>query len=238
MERSLRHVDALLAPSHFTAERHRAAGIECPIRVLPHFATIDAPAQTWSSPPAGERANFLYAGRLTASKGVLELVHLFLNLPQYDLLLAGDGELSGTLRHCIGQAKHIRLLGSVEHANLISRYQEATAVIVPSIGPEAFGLVAVEAMACGTPVIVREAGGSAETIQTSGGGVVYRSDDELLYAVHRLAADPAWRGELARKARVGYEENYTAATHLNKYLQIIETIRAQKHSTDPAPALA
>src|SRR5262245_56304939 len=64
LERCLRHVDALLSPSEFTAQRHREGGITCPIHVLPTFATIDPPAEP-AQPQARQRPQFVYVGRLT-----------------------------------------------------------------------------------------------------------------------------------------------------------------------------
>jgi glycosyltransferase involved in cell wall biosynthesis len=235
IHRCLRHIDLLLTPSAFTAQRHREGGITCPIQVLPTFATIGAPAA--SDSPLSGRAHFVFAGRLTHSKGVLDLAAQFRTLPQYDLTIAGEGELLETLRRSFGDCANIRLLGAVSAEQVVRLFQQATAMILPCVGPEVFPLVVLEALACGTPVIVREAGGSAEAVQATGGGVVYRTSNELRQAVQRIADDPAWRDSLASNAILGYQQRYTVSTHLTEYFRIIQAIQTSKHAGDAPGAL-
>jgi len=226
--RSLRHVDMLFAPSEFVARKHRERGIACPITVLPNFTPMQVPVEP--PPPPPHRPHFLYAGRLTPSKGVIDLVDLFRQLPQYDLSIAGDGELRDALRRRAAGHGHIRLLGEVPWEELPSLYRQATATIVPSLGPEVFSLVILESMACGTPVIVREAGGAAESVNKTGGGVVYRDSAELCRAMERMSGDHDWRAALARSAERGQAEHYAAPAHLRRYFEIINEVADRKRS--------
>jgi glycosyltransferase involved in cell wall biosynthesis len=226
VQRSLKQIDALLIPSQFATHRHQEGGIDCPIHVLPTFTDIQIPPLPPSEPP--RRPHFVYAGRLTLSKGVVELVDQFARFPQYDLTIAGDGELMKMLRRRIEDCPNICLAGSIPREQLLRLYQQATAVILPCVGPEVFPLVVLEAMACGTPVIVREAGGSAEAVRATGGGVMYHDRDGLCQAIRQMAANPAWRQSLAHKARVGYERYYTPEVHLRRYSELIGQIQATK----------
>lgn len=227
IERSLMHIDAMLSPSQFTAQHHKDRGITRPIHVLPTFSSFEPPTAP-AAPPASGRAQFVYVGRLTTSKGIRELAQSFRRLPQYDLLVAGDGELGDALRQEFRDSANIQFLGVVGRGRLVELYQQAAAVIMPCIGPEVFPLVPIEAMACGTPVIVRQAGGSGEAIEQTGGGVVYQTEEELVSAIQRMAGDHEWRSELARRAKAGYDAHYTADQHVSRYLQIIETVRLAK----------
>jgi len=95
---------------------------------------------------------------------------------------------------------------------------------VPTIVPETFGLAVVEAAACGTPAIVAKgAGGAPEIVETSGGGVIYDGDAELVAAIRRLTGDPSMRSRLGALARAGYEAHYTREKHLAAYLRHVET---------------
>jgi spore coat protein SA len=94
-------------------------------------------------------------------------------------------------------------------------------VISPTWGPEAFPLVNIEAMSCGTPVIARRAGGSAEAIERTDGGLVYEEPGELLSRVDRLAGDPALRQELAARAREGYLRHYSEERWMERYFALI-----------------
>jgi D-inositol-3-phosphate glycosyltransferase len=81
-------------------------------------------------------------------------------------------------------------------------YRAATAVIVPSHS-ESFGLVAVEAQACGTPVVASAVGGLRTAVADGRSGVLIGSRDPTAYAnvLERLLTEPGWRRELASGAR-------------------------------------
>ncbi|MDX1380348.1 MAG: glycosyltransferase, partial [Xanthomonadales bacterium] len=159
-KRCLDRVDAILAPSRFTAEHHRAAGIDRPIHVLHSFSQPLPPADAADYRSA--RPLFVYAGRIEASKGVEHLVQAFRERPGYDLLLAGAGSLLERLRADTADWPHIRFLGSLPHGEVAALYRAAVAVVSPTWGPVAFPGVNIVALSCGTPVIGRRAGGSVE----------------------------------------------------------------------------
>ena len=92
IQRSLANVDILLAPSEYTAKRHRAAGLTAPIHVLPMFSGIEPRSPIEKDVPS--RPFFLYVGRVTASKGIAVLLEDFLPMRDYDLIVVGDGELA------------------------------------------------------------------------------------------------------------------------------------------------
>jgi glycosyltransferase involved in cell wall biosynthesis len=226
VERSVAHADALLAPSEYTARRHRDAGLKPPIHVLPLFSAIEP--RSVGSPPQRPRPHFLYVGRLIAPKGIGPLLEEFARLPAYDLHVIGDGDLRGELERRFVSFRHIRFLGQIPQAELVAAYRDATALIFPSLAPETFGLSIVEAFACGTPAIVRDAGGCREPIDATGGGLVYRTSEELRAALSRLADEPGLREHLARRAREGFLRLYTPQRHVESYLAHVGAIRATK----------
>ncbi|WP_342347357.1 glycosyltransferase [uncultured Nitrospira sp.] len=222
IERSLVNVDALVAPSEYTAERHRALGQTPPIHVLPTFSRL-APELNGNAIPQ-ERICFLYVGRVTASKGIAILLKEFAGISQYDLLVVGGGDLLPTLqRQYVGQ-RHIQFLGPLSEEQLGPLYQKATALILPSLAPEVFPLNILEAFAHGTPAIVHNAGGSREAIDKTGGGLVYHSREELHDAITLLAKDFQFCKTLGQRARAGYEQFYSQKRYLERYLQLIQEI--------------
>jgi glycosyltransferase involved in cell wall biosynthesis len=156
----------------------------------------------------------------------MQLVEEFRRLPAYDLTIVGGGKLQAEVRRAAAGCSNIRVLGEQPRQAVIELFQQATAAVLPALGPETSPLAVVEAMACATPVVVREAGGSAESVEATGGGVVYRKSEELAPALRRIAEDPQWRESLATKARQGYLERYTPAVHLRRYLGIIRSLQA------------
>jgi len=165
LERSLEHVDTILVPSRFTAEKLVEAGIRRPIEVLNSFSRLAGGRGGAGDKPEPGRPLFVYAGRLEASKGLDSLVDAFIQRPAYDLLIAGDGSLSDALEIRCADLEHIRLLGKLPAEKLHALFRDAYAVVSPTWGPEAFPLVNIEAMSCGTPVIARRSGGSVESIE-------------------------------------------------------------------------
>ena len=226
VDRSFANVDMLLAPSKYTAERHRAAGLSAPIHVLPLFSELDPSLPIKNSAP--RRPYFLYVGRVTASKGIAVLLEDFLPLRDYDLIIVGDGNLRTALQRQYADSRHIRFLGPRSHHELVPLYQQATALIFPSLAPESFGLSVIESFACGTPAIVHAAGGNREAIDATGGGYVYESREELHQALTVLAENSRIRERLGQCARKGFEQYYTEKLYISAYLDIIGAIQHRK----------
>lgn len=219
-------VDALFSPSEYTARRHREAGFGPPIHVLPLFSALVP--ELAAAPLRPNRPRFLFVGRVTASKGIEPLAREFAALPEYDLDVVGEGDARVDLERRFGDRRNIRFLGAVPQRGLAALYREASALILPSIAPETFGLTVVEAFACGTPAIVRDAGGAREVVDATGAGFVYRNAGELRAAIRRLAEDAELRQRLGALARSGYLRLYTEETHLRRYLDHVEAIGARK----------
>ncbi len=226
IDQSLANVDAILSPSQYTAERHKALNHPPPIHVLPTFSRLDPKLN--GSVPLQERCYFLYVGRITASKGIATLLDEFAKLSEYDLLIVGDGDLLPTLQVQYAGHRHIQFLGPLPQEQLGPLYQKAIALVLPSLAPEVFPLTILEAFACSTPAIVHNAGGSREAIDKTGGGFVYDSREELHHALAKLANDPTLRETLGQRARAGYTQYYTPATYVRQYLNLIQAIAKKK----------
>lgn len=230
LRRSLEPIDLMLSPSEFTAERHREAGLDIPIRVLPLFSNI-APDSMGDAKV--EKGTFIYCGRVTASKGVEQLLQAIGRNPEVTVKIIGDGDAAAPLQEKFSGQANIHFLGHIAQEELTHYYATASAVVLPSIAPETFGLTVVEAAAFGTPAIVSSgSGGAADIVRQSGGGIVYDDEAGLDAAIRRIAADPALRNILGCKAQAAYRENYTADCHLSGYLEFvkhgIETHSARK----------
>ena len=229
IERSLNNVDALLAPSEYTAERHKALGRIPPIHVLPTFSRFDP--QLNGNANLQERVCFLYVGRVTASKGIAILLKEFAGISEYDLVVVGGGDLLPTLQQQYAEHRHIQFLGPLSQEQLGPLYQKATALVLPSLAPEVFPLTILEAFAYGTPAIVHNAGGSREAIDKTGGGLVYHSREELHHALTIMAKDSQLRKTLGQRARAGYTQFYSQATYVKGYLSLIQAIAKEKEVT-------
>ncbi len=224
LERSLDCVDLFLAPSRFTLQAHRARGFTRPMRHLPHFLPAVEVEPGGDPPP--RRPYFLFVGRLERLKGAHVLVEAFRAYRRADLVLAGDGEEGPRLRRLAAGLDHVRFLGRVAQGELGALYAGATALLVPSVGYEVFGLVLLEAFARGTPAIVHDLGALPELVGEAGAGLVYRTQAELVEAMERLRADGALRDELGARGHEAWRRLWSEERHLDGYFAAIDEARA------------
>lgn len=228
MARGLEGVDRIFAPSTFTRDALRDQGIDRPMTVLPNFAPAAFDTLTPAPAPLPARPEFLYVGRVTASKGIDRLAELFRQRPGYDLRIIGDGDLLAPLRARMAGVANVQFAGRLAQTELMGVYRRATALMLPSLAPETFGMTTIEAFSQATPAIVRDAGGAGEAVRASGGGFVYRTDADCLAAMDRLAGDAALRAGMGRAARLAYAARFREEDHLAAYLAQIAEIRAEK----------
>jgi glycosyltransferase involved in cell wall biosynthesis len=231
---ALREVDCLLFPSAFALEQHRAAGIDRPMQHLPYL--IPEPEPERRTEPVHPRPFFLVPGRLEKLKGVQDLIRLFREYREADLVIVGAGSYRSTLERAAAGLDHVHFKGSLHPSQLAAFYRQATAVLVPSLCYETFGLTAAEAMSHGTPAIVRRIGALAENVAQSGGGLAFDSLLECREAMERLRNDARLRRELGRRGREFSERHWSAGAHIPRYLELIGSLRARRDRVDSAPA--
>ena len=152
-------------------------------------------------------------------------------LGDYELVLAGEGDALPRLKERFAHYPNIRFVGRLDETSLVQLYSSATALLFPSIAPETFGLTAVEAMACGTPAIVRDAGGCAEIIETTNAGFVYRQSSELPALLHRIVREPGLRQRLSELALSGTRKFYTRQRYMDDYLALIDELHGCRQAT-------
>jgi glycosyltransferase involved in cell wall biosynthesis len=128
---------------------------------------------------------------------------------------------------------HIKFLGPLPQRDLGALYYHALACIVPSVTYETFGMISVEAFARKTPSVVRDLGALPEVIQDSGGGFVYRTDEELLEALERIARSPHLRAELGQKGYDGFVQWWCREAHLKLYFDYLNRSAQEKFGRIP-----
>lgn len=237
MDRMLPKVDCFLSPSVFTLNKHLEDGLDIPIVHMPYFLPDPKIAVGARTSQDTARPYFLFVGRLEKIKGVQNIIPVFRRRPEYDLVIAGDGEYRGELEGLAAGAENISFLGRVSQEELRELYSGARAVIVPSICYETFGIIVIEGFSCGTPAIVNDLGALPETIEQSGGGFVYGNEDELVDAMDRLASDPRLRKEMGDSGYSAYLKYWNETAHLEKYLGLVDDLM-EKRKGVPAEAVA
>jgi glycosyltransferase involved in cell wall biosynthesis len=188
----LRDARLVIAASTDLAERARALGAR-DVRVIPSGVEIPAELGVETEPP-----EVLYAGRLSAEKGVLELVEAARGLR---LRVVGDGPL---------RARVPGALGFVPHHELERLYASAAVVACPS-RREGFGVTCLEAMAHGRPVVATDVGGLRDLVVNGETGIVVppRDPAALREAIERLLGDRELRLRLGAAGRARARERFS-----------------------------
>jgi len=235
LDRGLQQLDALIFPSRHTLEEHRRRGIGAPLVHLPYFLPDDWSGGIEDEEPArGRRPYLAAAGRLVKMKGFQRLIPLMRYLPEVDLRIAGTGPFADRLKALAEGLPNVHfegLLGGVELARL---FHEARAVVVPSLFPETFGYVVLEAFAVRTPVVAHLGGGAlGETAVASGGGLGYHTDAELLLNLRRIVHDNELRDDLAHRGYAMRTTEWSEAAHLDRYFDLIQSLRAGRSIPGP-----
>lgn len=138
------------------------------------------------------------------------------------LLIGGEGPLRPRLQaliHRVGLATQVRLLGFVPEESLHRYYQAADLVVMPTHQLEGFGLVTVEALACGTPVLGTPVGALPEVLMGIDPHLVAPGTDAaplaeaIRHLLRRFREQPGEQERIARKGRALIEQKYNWASH-------------------------
>jgi glycosyltransferase involved in cell wall biosynthesis len=113
---------------------------------------------------------------------------------------------------------HVEFIGEVNDQRKAELLKHARALLFPIDWPEPFGLVMIEAMACGTPIIAWPHGAVPEIITSGDNGYVVTSIDDAVAAVQGL--DPSMR----RRCRCAFEERFSAQRMAREYLRVYERL--------------
>ena len=227
-----RRLDRVLTSSEWSASQiARDFGV-APGRIRNVYNGLDT--ELYSPDPAQPKSDdeMLCVGRAgDPNKGIDTLIAAFARGPRdWKLTLVDDAHPDNPVfkwARQAGVADRLHVTGRVPTHELVRLYRRAALVVVPS-RTEGFGLPAVEAMACGTPVIASRAGALPEVMALGGGGIlVPPSDPEALAAgIRKLANAPEWRAQLAGQARVRIEQRLSwreiAARTVDVYREVLD----------------
>jgi D-inositol-3-phosphate glycosyltransferase len=195
-------------------------------------------------PRAEGRRRIVVISRLVERKGIGNLVTAMAGVPDCELVVAGgppSSELDGNEEHrrlrglaaAAGVADRVRFLGSVPRHQVAPLIRSADAVAcVPWYEP--FGMTALEAMACGVPVLTTAVGGLVDTVVdgVTGVHVPPRQPDAIARALTDLLSRPRLRASMgeagAERARTRYGWDAIAARTMGLYARMIQRRRGQR----------
>jgi glycosyltransferase involved in cell wall biosynthesis len=240
---ALRRASLVLAPSKYTADHVCAIQGVAPekIRVLPwaldpQFEAL-APSAAKMAAPSGfpEGRVVLTVGRWRTDeryKGMDTLItalpRLLTRWPELQLAAVGEGDDRQWLEDLAkenGVRRHVHFVSGLSYSELAACYAHSEIFALPSKG-EGFGLVYLEAMACGKPVIGGAHGGAPEVIEDGKTGYLVPHGDavQLATAIETLLANPEVAQEMGRRGKQRVEHEFRFSAFAKSFRRILREL--------------
>lgn len=243
-----RDVNALVAPSDPMREALLAYGVETPIHVLPtglpadRFRQGDGLRFRQLAGLQADRPLMLYVGRVAHEKNIGFLVRTFAEVvkrvPRAMLVIAGEGPAQGGLKK---QVEELRLQDSVRFVGYLDRNQSlldcyaAADVFAFASRTETQGLVLLEAMAQGAPIVSTAELGTKSILTPGCGAIIVEENlDAFATAVVRVLQEPALKDELSRQARV-HAAKWSSLNMANRLAELYDTVSANGQALSNRP---
>lgn len=214
-------LDALLVGSQFMQEELLQNGFP-PEKIFILPPVVQNALQRQS--PVTEESRVLYVGQLVRGKGVDLLLRALSKVTcDFAATVVGIGNAQDrlqTLCRRLGLADRVQFVGWVDHEALGEFYLRAKVVAVPSRWPEPFGMVGLEAMGHGRPVVGFRVGGIPDWLEHGTTGLLVPEQDtaSLAGALERVLTDTAFARTLGENARARVGERYS----FGRYLDLLE----------------
>ncbi|MGC8948262.1 MAG: glycosyltransferase family 4 protein [Thermoprotei archaeon] len=158
----------------------------------------------------------LFVGRITSQKGVTYLIQAVPKVisvhPDARFIIVGDGWELGTVKNMISTmnlGNYVKTLGFLPDHVVKSLMKAADVMVIPSIY-EPFGIVALEAMASGVPLVASDVGGLSEIVEHERTGLkVYPANpDSIAWGINTILSNPKWAKSMAQNALNIIREKY------------------------------
>ncbi len=232
-----RHVDAFIALTDFQRDRMITTGLPAEwVQVKPNFY----PGNPATLPWAARRPSVVFAGRLTAEKGVTALVRAWLlwGAAAPELRIVGDGELRGDLERLAATTPEtpIRFLGPLSSDAAQAEIAHARLLVLPSEWFETFGMVILEAFAFGTSAAVSAIGPLPSIVHPGENGVLFApaNPESLLREVRTAWETPGRLERLGQGARQSFEARYTEDANYRMLMAIYQQAITVSHERKSA----
>jgi glycosyltransferase involved in cell wall biosynthesis len=211
---------AELAVSYSSAvDRHLAANGIARRMIVPYFPTMDPRP----SAAADRDRRVVFAGRIVRPKGVDVLIRAAREVDA-EFVICGDGRQLEEMRSLaagLGVGERVRFRGWLDADELAQELADASIVVVPSLWPEPFGLVGIEAQAAGRPAVASSTGGIVDWLEDGVSGLCVPPGDPgaLAQALNELLADPERRRAMGEAGRRNVRARFSSESHLQALLE-------------------
>lgn len=247
LRHAIKHSDAVICNSSFTAARVRELGVDRPIEVIPFGTTLNVHrVEKNLDKPVKD---VLFAGRLIERKGVEYLLRAAPGVLQQTpahFHIVGTGDIQPELERLAGElgiSDHVTFHGFVTNEELGRHYREADAFVLPAIvddrgDTEGLGVVLVEAISHLTPVVASEVGGIVDVIKHEETGLLVeeRNPAALATAIGRVLEDRPLRTKIVEQGLAHAEDYLSWRRITDRLMQVYTKAARRRRGLDEAPA--
>lgn len=211
------HLSRVLVASPFVADLLAGDGVPRELlRVVPYFVDPEPVV------PVEPAQDVLFLNRLIAAKGAAVLLRALAETDSFTAAIAGDGPDRPALEALsteLGLGARVRFLGWVSREERARLFAASRLLVVPSLWDEPFGIVGVEALVAGLPVVASDVGGISSWLGEDEGGLLFPRGDHaaLASALRRLLDDEEHRRAQAERGRLA-AQRFTVERHLELLL--------------------
>lgn len=215
-----RYVKKQLVLNGFSAKR---------VSVLPYCVLSEDLARRSVKPV--RKKNILFIGRGIKTKGLMALLKAFFLLRNREATLSvlGEGPILEKAKKYAAKLRigsGVKFVGWVKHDSLADYYQKCSLLVVPSLWPEPFGLVGLEAMFFKKPVVAFDVGGIPDWLEDGKTGFLVEKGNikSLAKRIDLLLSDFKLASAMGKEGYKRVKENFTAQTHVEKLIKIYEDL--------------
>lgn len=220
-------IDRIIVPSSYMKEQLVRNGFpKDNIAVIPHYYANNVPIQEKETKDSRSK-NILFVGKLDHIKGILQFIESLSLLKERNWMaeIIGEGNLrkdATTLVHKLGLNDRVHFPDNFSKEELNTHYASSAMVVIPSMVPESFGLVGIEAMSFGKPVVAFDSGGVREWLVHNETGFLVRRGDvrELADRISQLLEDPSLAKKMGIEGQKKVNERYRKELHLKRLLAV------------------
>ncbi len=218
--------DADLVISYSSSvDRHLAANGLLERRIVPFPATVTAVEGSGHD----TRRRVVFAGRMVRHKGIAVLIRAARKVDA-EFVICGDGREMQAMRRLARRANvddRVTFKGWLCSEQLAQEFADASVVVVPSLWPEPFGLVGIEALAAGRPVIASATGGIEDWLDDGVSGLCVKPGDvdDLADALNQLLADPDRQRAMGIAGREAVNARFSPERHVTAILDAYASAR-------------
>ncbi len=235
-------VDLFLAPSEFVRKKLIDGGLPAQrIEVLPHFQALPR-----EEIRASDEGYILYFGRLSAEKGIYELLRAMVRLPHIPLIIAGDGPERPRLEALVRELNLNQVLftGLMHGEKLQELIAGCSFSVFPSHAYETLGKSILESYAWGRPVVASDLGSRRELVEHGLTGLLYSDGDreQLAHSIGFLFDRPDLVDKMGAMARQRVKTNHDPEQHMEKLFDLYHRLTSSRKllsfptTREPQPA--